>query len=450
VGENHTRAIKILSIALLVIVAGVSLWFASPQPAIGMQGISTPELTDKYYAYGYGDGGGGLGGGGAPTGPGITSLTTYTNSEGLFALVAAADSDDGKAVLSFTKGVLAKAKDGTGLKSVSILPVDDPPAAPKNSKMIGLAYELGPTGASFIPSITLTISYDSNALPIGFKEQRLSIAVWNATDKVWETVDGVVVDANNHTISVPVSHFSIYGVIATVRPASISMKNISISPGEANIGDTVTISALVENSGDLSGEYTLRLEVNGQLESTQEATFEGNTSTNISFTVTRDKAGTYEVDVNGQLANFIILPPVITPELVFKSLAVFPNEPFFGEEAVFSVLANNNDEVAITKEVVFKIDDVVVNTVEVSLDPGSERTVEYSTSDIKPGNHQLDVNGQKISFIVKTPEPLKSTGKINWLIIGIIIFIVIGLSSFVAFRLTTRSRYIPPVPPKAH
>jgi hypothetical protein len=412
-----------------------------------MQGVGQPTNTGIYYAYGYGDGGG-FGGGGAPTGPGITPLTAYTNSEGLIALVAKADSDDGKAVLSFTKGVLAKAKDGTGLKSVSILPVDDPPAVPKNNKMIGLAYEFGPTGASFIPSITLTISYDSNALPIGFKEQRLSIAVWNAADKVWETVDGVVVDANNHTVSVPVSHFSIYGVIASVWPASITMKNLNVSPLEANIGDMVTITTLVENSGDLSEDYTVKLKVNGQLESTQKATIEGNTNKNISFSITRDKAGTYEVDVNGMPAKFTIRLPASLPELSLKSLAVFPGTPVFGEQATISTIAENNGDVAVTQSVIFKIDDIVVHTEEVSLDPHNSKTVEYISTNIETGVHVLDVNGHKFTFTIKSAEPLKSTGKINWVVIWIVIFLVISIATFISLRLSRKSSYIPPVPPK--
>jgi hypothetical protein len=74
--------------------------------------------------------GGGGGGGPAPTGPGVTGLSPYTNDEGLFNLGTTAKSDDGKASLSIAAGVRAKAKDGTGLKSITLVPMTSPPGAP--------------------------------------------------------------------------------------------------------------------------------------------------------------------------------------------------------------------------------------------------------------------------------------------------------------------------------
>jgi len=46
----------------------------------------------------------------------------------------------------------------------------------------------------------------------------------------------------------------------------------SLSPAQANTGETVTISATVANAGDVDGTYTVVLKINDKVESTQSIT----------------------------------------------------------------------------------------------------------------------------------------------------------------------------------
>jgi hypothetical protein len=250
---------------------------------------------------------------------------------------------------------------------------------------------------------------------------------------------------------VTVTHFSLYalfGSAKSARPASVAMSSLAVSPGEANTGDTVTISATVANSGDLAGDYTVTLNVNGREVESQAVSVNGGSSTTVRFTYVPAAAGTYNVEVNGRQSAFNVweVGPE-PPEFDLKSLAVFPYESTYGEEAIISIIARNNGDAAITRTVVFKIDGTVVSTQEVSLAPQSQKSVEYITSNCEPGVRSVEVNGIKASFNVRPLVIAPSTIGINWYLIALIIFAVTALTSTVGFRLRTRTHYIPPVPP---
>ena len=121
----------------------------------------------------------------------MTVLTPYTNSDGLFNLATKARSEDKGAVLSIEKGVVARAKDGSPLKSVSILPAAGSPNPSGDSRVvIGPVYNLGPDAATFNPSVSLTLTYDTSKLPAGLPENNLTVATWDTAAGRWEAEPG--------------------------------------------------------------------------------------------------------------------------------------------------------------------------------------------------------------------------------------------------------------------
>jgi hypothetical protein len=94
------------------------------------------------------------------------------------------------------------------------------------------------------------------------------------------------------------------------QPAAYITSGFSISPAEVNIGESVTISTTVSNTGDLAGSYKVTLKINNIVEDTKDVTFDAHTSKTITFTTVKDIAGTYTVDVNGLSGTFTITAPV--------------------------------------------------------------------------------------------------------------------------------------------
>ncbi|MFC2051590.1 Ig-like domain-containing protein [Chloroflexota bacterium] len=102
----------------------------------------------------------------------------------------------------------------------------------------------------------------------------------------------------------------------TVKPApppptppavtSFSIKSLSISPAEVDIGDRVTISVTVANTGNAAGGYEVTLKVNGAVVETKTATLAVGSSQQVTFTTSKNTAGTYSVDVNGLAGTFTV------------------------------------------------------------------------------------------------------------------------------------------------
>jgi len=213
---------------------------------------------------------------------------------------------DGAASIKVPEGTIALSSEGTPLEAIEVVPVDEPPEPPADTNVIGLAYDFGPDGATFDPPITITLVYDPALLPEGVAEEDLVIAYFDVGTGTWRELECVVDPATN-TITAQVIHFTVFAILAEIpKPASFSVSNLTLSPAEAVTGESVTITAVVKNNGDLPGTYTATLKVNGVAEETKEVSLPGGASTTVSFTITRDVRGSYNVELGNQLSGLTV------------------------------------------------------------------------------------------------------------------------------------------------
>jgi len=123
----------------------------------------------------------------------------------------------------------------------------------------------------------------------------------------------------NNTVTTLVDHLSTFTILAPVpvpppAPAAFTPSSLSISPLEANIGETVRISVLVTNTGEQKASYTVTLKINEMVAETKEIELGGGSETVI-FTTAKNEAGTYYVDVNSLHGSFIVKEvPLMTEE----------------------------------------------------------------------------------------------------------------------------------------
>ena len=92
------------------------------------------------------------------------------------------------------------------------------------------------------------------------------------------------------------------------RPATLAVKSLEITPAEVDIGDTVTISIIVSNTGDATGSYEVTLKIDNVPVATKEVTLPGGAEQKVTFTTTQDAAETYSVSINGLSGSFIVKP----------------------------------------------------------------------------------------------------------------------------------------------
>ena len=96
-----------------------------------------------------------------------------------------------------------------------------------------------------------------------------------------------------------------FSVIALI-PAHFSVSNLVIAPDRVKQGDSITVSAVATNTGEVAGAYSVVLKVNGVAESIEEVSLGPGGSQRVAFTVTKDTPGFYQVDLEGLSGRFVV------------------------------------------------------------------------------------------------------------------------------------------------
>lgn len=283
--------------------SGTTYHFRARSVANGLEVISD-DYTFRTSSSG---GGGGDGGGGddepppsIPPPPGTTDVSDYIDTNGVFQNSILVESEDGFWTLAIGKGTTGLTEEGAALSEILKEETEVAPAIPDEPCIIiGPVCNLGPDGATFTPSTTITFSCDSPELPWDVNEMNMIISFWDADAGEWIQLEGCIVDRTSHTISAPLSHFTTFAALACTRQANFIITDLSIFPQEVDINGSATIKALVTNTGDRAGSYEVVLKIDGEEITAENMVLAGGASREVTFTIVKEVAGNYLVDVNG-------------------------------------------------------------------------------------------------------------------------------------------------------
>lgn len=90
-------------------------------------------------------------------------------------------------------------------------------------------------------------------------------------------------------------------------PADVRVHTLSVSPGQAQVGQTVTVLANLVNNSSSSGSYDVALRINGKVEQQRMVEVSPGTAYPVKFTVTKSQPGTYTVNIGDKRGSFIVL-----------------------------------------------------------------------------------------------------------------------------------------------
>jgi uncharacterized repeat protein (TIGR01451 family) len=216
--------------------------------------------------------------------------------------------------LFLEQGTHAPVVEGITYYLIVVRELEECPTLPENTDAI-VVFNVTPTGAAFDRDIVLSLGLTDAQLP----------ATGNVTMDYYDDVNHVWVPLNYEaggpngvaelTLSAPINHFSIYGVLAELAStpptsANFVSSGLSIVPVVeksvfvTSTGQTVTITANVENNGGQEDTFTAVLKLNGQTADTKTVTIGAGQSKQVSFTQSALDYGDYEVDVAGLTDNF--------------------------------------------------------------------------------------------------------------------------------------------------
>jgi hypothetical protein len=174
----------------------------TPTPEVTPTPTSTPEVTPTPTV--------------APTPtPTLIDLSAFIDGKGVLQQPVQYDSPDGMLGLDIGNGTTALTGGGEPLQTIELQPISDIPLPPADCHIIGLAYDFGPDGATFTPSIIITLAYDPSLCPEGVAEEDLTIAYFDVETGKWVECE-CEVDIVNNIITAHVSHFTMFAVMAEV------------------------------------------------------------------------------------------------------------------------------------------------------------------------------------------------------------------------------------------
>jgi uncharacterized protein (DUF58 family) len=217
--------------------------------------------------------------------------------------------------------------------------------------------------------------------------------------------------------------------------AKFALSDLSISPSFAapeNEGESVeiNISVRVTNTGDEEGIYTATLEINGVEEATEDVILEAGANEKILFSVQKEQVGEYDVKIGDLTGTFSVIPY----NLEIKNMIIDPLEANPGENVTISLIVKNksSENSLIYDSLKLKINDNVVDSKIIELEPGESDTINFTVSREEVGDYIVEVGPKSQSFTVKASF-WSSFPPFMWLVFGVIGGILIMLIVFVFF-----------------
>jgi len=95
-------------------------------------------------------------------------------------------------------------------------------------------------------------------------------------------------------------------VVRMPKPAEFVVSNLTIKPAEVTVGNPVAIQFKVTNTGEVQDTYEATLVINNSTETTRDMVLGPGMWSLVNFTVTKNAAGTYNVNAQGQSGTFLV------------------------------------------------------------------------------------------------------------------------------------------------
>lgn len=142
------------------------------------------------------------------------------------------------------------------------------------------------------------------------------VRLFRYVDGEWTTLETTHLGGDEYRARSP--GFTAYAIGFQAQQAQegqISVTDASLSSETVETGETVTVSATVENTGSESGTITLELTADGETITTREVTVDAGSTQTVEFETSFDEAGEYGIAVNDVSAGTLTVeaPDEATP-----------------------------------------------------------------------------------------------------------------------------------------
>jgi hypothetical protein len=111
----------------------------------------------------------------------------------------------------------------------------------------------------------------------------------------------------------PIAEATTQTAATQLKPATFTVTDLIVDPQRVNPGEEVTATAVVVNSGEVSGTYGFGLMVDGKLTSIKQVLIRPGESVTISSPVSKDVSGVHTLNVGQMQSRFEVIPAITKP-----------------------------------------------------------------------------------------------------------------------------------------
>jgi len=164
-----------------------------------------------------------------------------------------------------------------------------------------------------ISSVTITFKVEKSWIEgENIDENTITLKRYNPENGGWISLPTAKVSEDATYVyfsatSPGLSYFAVSGTAMTPAPAAFTVSSLTISPSQVSVGEEVSISVMVKNTGGTVGTCTVTLKINGAVKAIENVTLAGGATELVVFAVAEDKEGTYSVEVNGLAGTFTVI-----------------------------------------------------------------------------------------------------------------------------------------------
>ncbi|MCL9813553.1 CARDB domain-containing protein [Natranaeroarchaeum aerophilus] len=188
------------------------------------------------------------------------------------------------------------------------------------------------------------------------------------------------------------------------RSSSISINEVNVDPRAVETGESSTVTATVENSGDGPGSTRVGLSVDGTIVSQQLISLRPGQTTTVTFERTFQQSGEYEIAVTNrpgvtiyttEAGTVTVTDPPSGPSFEVTDAAVSATEIDLGDSVdVTATVANVGDEDG-TFTAELAIAGVVFQSQQIDVAAGEEETVTFTRAFADEGTFAVSVSGSE-------------------------------------------------------
>jgi hypothetical protein len=177
------------------------------------------------------------------------------------------------------------------------------------------------------------------------------------------------------------------------------LSSLEVSPEVCLAGETVTVSATLNYSGDAQSEYTAELLLDDTVERTQTLTVEPESSQSLSFTLAKNTPGKYVVQLGELTASLVVLEA--------SNFNLSPSEVNIDQPVTVSTNLRNAAETDVSYHCELLCRGTEAATKDVTLAGGSESEVTFTLTRSTPGIYEVKLGNLSGSFKVLKPAEFK-------------------------------------------